>query len=205
VLLAKTEFTRAEWMQYMKAEGLPYPEGEGANGFHPVVNVSWEEVTTFCNWFSEATGRRWRLPTSAEWSIAVGEQKSEFPWEGAWPPPWDRGNYSVDPQGKQDRSEVGADGFRGTAAVGRFPANSLGFYDLGGNVWEFVSDESRRRGERIVRGASWGDHQLDSLRSRYLGSCSVTQRSESLGFRVAVESSAPAKGPASPEGGQPAK
>ena len=188
ILLAKTEFTRAEWMQYMKAEGLPYPEGEGANGFHPVVNVSWEEVTTFCHWFSEATGRRWRLPTSAEWSIAVGEQKSDFPWEGAWPPPWDRGNYAVDPQGKQDRSGAGADGFNGTSAVGRFSANSLGFYDLGGNVWEFVSDEFQRQENCIIRGASWSDYQMEILRSKYQGSRSKRHRSESVGFRVAVES-----------------
>ena len=194
VLLSKTEFTRAEWMQYMKAEGLAYPEGEGAGGFHPVVNVSWEEVTTFCRWFSEATGKRWRLPTSAEWSIAVGDEKSEFPWEGSWPPGWDRGNYAVDAKGKRDEAGSGADGFNGTAAVGQFLPNSLGFYDLGGNVWEFVSDETQRPRERIIRGASWNDYQMTSLRSSYQGVFSMGSRWKTIGFRVALESSKSAQG-----------
>lgn len=188
IFLCKTEFTRAEWQLYMKAEGLPYPEGDGPEGFHPVTEVTWADASAFCAWFSQATGRKWRLPTWEEWSVAVGEQTWEFPWEGAWPPPWDRGNYSVDAKGLPDKATMtGADGFAGTSPVGSFKPNTLGFYDLGGNVWEFVEDVGVNPGERLVRGASWGATSIESIRSKGRRSIGEIVRDDSVGFRIALD------------------
>ena len=76
---------------------------------HPVVQVSWEDAVAFCTWLSKKEGRTYRLPTDAEWSVAVGlgvEKGSTphekalkvagYPWGDAWPPPRGAGNYSPD-------------------------------------------------------------------------------------------------------------
>lgn len=204
ILLSKTEFTRAEWQLYMRAEGLPYPEGDGPSGFHPVASVSWADVTAFCAWFSQVTGRHWRLPTAEEWGMAAGKQKSEFPWEGPWPPAWDRGNYALDPQGKPDvPKRTGADGFTGTAPVGSFKPNSLGFYDLGGNVWEFLTDSAAKLGERLTSGASWGTTMREMIRSAAHRPVPETLLDDSVGFRIALdvseEGDASSKEPVSPQ------
>src|SRR5438105_8745998 len=103
----------------------------------------------FCKWLTDKERdenliedrQSYRLPTDREWSTAVGlanesgatpqardgKIKNEFPWGRQWPPPPNAGNYGL-PQ------------LRGTTMpVGSFKANSLGLYDLGGNVWEWCA------------------------------------------------------------------
>jgi serine/threonine protein kinase len=76
IQMCKTEFTVGEWKLYLKAEGRPDWQQPAKDYVqtdeHPVVNVSWMEVTAFCKWLSAMTGRTWRLPTNEEWQAAVG-------------------------------------------------------------------------------------------------------------------------------------
>jgi len=122
----------------------------------PVVNVSWEDAVAFCEWLSRKEGVSYRLPTDAEWSVAVGlptepgvtpKEKDEktlgYPWGSSWPPPQGCANY-------RDKSSVAFfrwdgiegydDGFVTTAPVGSFTPNQFGLYDIGGNVWEWCQD-----------------------------------------------------------------
>ena len=142
VLMSKTEMTVGEWKLFLKAEGLPewqQPNTQWTQtNEHPVVNVSWEKAKEFCAWLSAKTGKPWRLPTNSEWEASVG--KTLYPWGEYFPPKWDDGNYAIEPKGRHDGSRVGIDGIRGTAPVGSFKPNGLGFYDLGGNVWEWMWD-----------------------------------------------------------------
>jgi formylglycine-generating enzyme required for sulfatase activity len=190
ILLSKTEFTVGEWKLYLRAEGLPdwkQPSNEfEQNDEHPVVNVSWNDVKKFCEWVSKATGKEWRLPTNSEWEAAVGTSK--YPWGDYYPPNWDDGNYAVAEDGKADPAKVGVDGIKGTAPVGSFKSSVLGFYDLGGNVSEWMWDGlDEKTGKRVIRGGNW---------YRYAESCAVAARSinnpenrdYSNGFRVALSS-----------------
>jgi tetratricopeptide (TPR) repeat protein len=190
ILLSKTEFTVGEWKLYLKAEGLPdWKQPSGAfeqNDEHPVVNVSWNDAKKFCEWLSKVTGKEWRLPTNAEWEAAVGTAK--YAWGDYYPPNWDDGNYTVAEDGKDDPAYVGVDGIKGTAPVGSFKMNVLGFYDLGGNVLEWMWDGlDEKTGKRVNRGGFWGGGK---------GFCPVANRNfhspedrnPRSGFRVALSS-----------------
>jgi len=170
----------------------------------PVVNVIWEEAQAFCKWLTaqeRAAGRIgadkvYRLPTDAEWSIAVGlppesgatpqekdgKVKGVFPWGTQWPPPEGVGNY--DPA-------LGVDSYVNTSPVGSFPANRFGLYDMGGNVWEWCEDryQAHGSGSRVVRGGSWFNVGPVFLWSSRRGDELPGDRNSSFGFRCVLGSS----------------
>lgn len=147
---------------------------------HPAKNISRDEADAFCVWLTaseRAAGRiapeqRYRLPTDAEWSTAAGlkegpgtpqekdmKTKGVYPWGRHWPAPREAGNYSP---------ELNVDRYPGTAPVGSFPPNRSGLYDMGGNVWEWVSDPwDRDKKSGILRGASFHIHDPVVLLSSY--------------------------------------
>ena len=195
ILLSKTEFTVGEWKLYLKAEGYPEWQQPAEKEFvqtdeHPVVKVSWDDVMKFCEWLSKVSGKSWRLPKNEEWEAAVGKMK--YPWGDYFPPKKEDGNYSILADGKDDAAKVGADGIKGTAPVGSFKPNALGFHDLGGNVAEWMLDgfdpkdpKSRRR----LRGGSWAANAVNAQVANLGGYGTPHDRNHiSSGFRVARSS-----------------
>jgi tetratricopeptide (TPR) repeat protein len=169
VLLSKTEFTVGEWKLYLRAEGMPdwTPPSRDfrQNDEHPVVSISWNEAKAFCDWLSANTGKEWRLPTNEEWELVVGT--AAYPWGGYFPPDWDDGNYAILENGEADPKRQGVDGILGTAPVGSFKANALGFYDLGGNATEWMSDGVDERADTAVhRGSAWNGAESQSRSAR---------------------------------------
>jgi hypothetical protein len=152
----------------------------------PVVNVSWNDAKAFCAWLSRKEGKTYRLPTDAEWSVAVGLRsescssprdkdtkiKDVYPWGTQWPPPQGAGNYA-DASAKTKHSgwkviDGYDDGYSETAPVGSFKANQFGLFDLGGNVWEWCEDwYDGEQKSRVLRGASWDNRAPDALWSSY--------------------------------------
>jgi len=193
VLMSKTEFTVGEWKLYLRAEG--YVTAEGLPDWqqpskdwtqtdeHPVVMITWNKAKEFCDWLSEKTGKEWRLPTNAEWEAAVGTSK--YPWGEYVPPKWDDGNYAILEDGKDDPKRIGVDGILGTAPVGSFKPNALGFYDLGGNAQEWMWDGlDEKTGKRVLRGGYWNSFAYDA-RSANRGNHPPTAASDNSGFRLA--------------------
>lgn len=190
-----------DYQAFASATGREWPPPSfGQDPTHPAVNVSWEDAQTFCAWLTEKErkeGRlgpntRDRLPTDAEWSIAVGigpepgtspKEKdgkitNQYPWDQPWPPPRGAGNYGVSLQ---------VDDFANTSPVGSFAVNQFGLCDLGGNVWQWCEDEyAPGDGARVLRGASWViDSQLRLLSSAR-NRLPAADSNNSVGFRAVL-------------------
>jgi formylglycine-generating enzyme required for sulfatase activity len=98
---------------------------------HPVHTLSAAAADAYAAWLARRTGRRFRLPTEAEWEhAAAGPGRHEFPW-----------GDDPDPQ----RANTVELGLLGTTPVGLFPlgAAACGALDMGGNVEEYVADDYR--------------------------------------------------------------
>jgi serine/threonine protein kinase len=199
---AENPGVNAEWKD---AEG----KGEKQEQTHPVVNVSWTDAKAFCAWLTKkeraagklAATEEYRLPYDHEWSCAAGIGDREdpnaapgakdtkisgvYPWGSVWPPPFNgAGNYDAG---------LGVDGYKFTSPVGSFPANRLGLFDMGGNVWQWCEDwyDSKQLGHAL-RGASWLNDVPDSLLSSNRFSGGPTYRSNSYGFRCVLAPATPA-------------
>ena len=201
VLMGKTELTVGEWKIYLQEQALPEWKQPTKHWHqtdeHPVVNIEWGQAQRFCEWISEQTGKVWRLPSNAEWDAAVG--RAIYPWGDYYPPNWDDGNYSVLDDGKPDPRMVGKDGIHGTTPVGSFKPNQLGFYDLGGNAFEWVWDAVDEKGFHIQRGSSWIFYGEDMSRSSFQVGGAPGKKASDRGFRVVqVKQGTGEKGPAAP-------
>ena len=191
---------------------------------HPVVKVSWKDGQAFCDWLTRkerAAGKitasqRYRLPTDAEWSVAVGlgretgstpeakdmGVKDVYPWGNTWPPPKGAGNYADTAYklklGPKYKAAAGkelpvikgyTDGFAFTSPAGSFGANQFGLHDLSGNVWEWCEDwyDPAAQEYRVLRGASWDSSIRDSLLSSYrLGGTPDNRYGNIGGFRCVL-------------------
>jgi uncharacterized protein (TIGR02996 family) len=169
----------------------------------PVECVSWREASDFCrelsSWPEEArAGRRYRLPTEAEWEYAcraAGTSSAPFHlgrslcstqanFDGGFPYEAQRGPY-----------------LRRTSAAGSYPPNALGLFDLHGNIWEWCSDwyeadyytrsppadpTGPAQGEqRVLRGGAWFFRGV-MCRSARRYQCGPREAGDIFGFRVAL-------------------
>ncbi len=168
---------------------------------HPVVNVNLEEAQAFCAWLTKKelaegkikAGQKYRLPTDAEWSVAVGlgQEKGNTPKEK------DKGIKGVYPWGKELQPPEGAgnyheslkvDNYKYTSPVGSFAENQHGLHDLSGNVYEWCEDFWRPgSSKRVLRGGSWysGRHPRDLMLS-YRNFYSIGTRNTISGFRCVL-------------------
>ena len=155
----------------------------------------------------------YRLPTDHEWSCAAGIGDKEnpgppsqagkeklpgiYPWGTTWPPPARAGNLADETYHRsRDGTDTGKDnpfvagyddGFANLAPVGSFPANTLGLYDVEGNVSEWCEGWSEGTHEmRFVCGSNWRDARPDHVASAWRNRAPPGHRSFSVGFRVVL-------------------
>jgi uncharacterized protein (TIGR02996 family) len=140
----------------------------------PVDNVTWQEAVSFCRRLSsraaeKRAGREYRLPTEAEWEYACRAWLGNDPFSLGQSISARLANY--DGRHPYRGSRLGPHLDR-TSAVGSYPPNPFGLYDMHGNVWEWCSDwydeeyyahspprdpAGPEQGDlRVQRGGCWG-------------------------------------------------
>jgi toxoflavin biosynthesis protein ToxD len=134
--LARFPVTNFEYRAFLEATGsrlLPtsWQFGVYPTWFanHPVWTVPPDAADAYTIWLSELTGRRFRLPTEAEWEYAASMRDGrEFPWGERF---------------ERERANTAENGPLSTTPVGMYPLgrSAAGIDDLGGNVEEYTSDD----------------------------------------------------------------
>jgi serine/threonine protein kinase len=206
--------------QHPAEKGVPV----SATPDHPVVEVSFDDAKAFCAWLTDterASGKIgaqdvYRLPTDDEWSCAVGlvkenpaespitksrANKNIFPWGEFFNPLGGRvGNYADEEMGSKFKGAPFIkgynDGYATTAPVMTFDANTLGIYDLGGNVMEWCDthyydkvDNNHPEAYEIRRGGSWkteGSFNFEKLSSSSRNAAGPDSRETDVGFRCVL-------------------
>ncbi len=155
------EVTNRQYRKFCEATGYKYPEFWETEIFrsgpdflnHPVVGINWWDASKFAEWAGK------RLPTEAEWEYAArgGLIDKDFPNGNEW---------------TKKKPHSKAKGWVNLIhGVGEFEPNGYGLFDMGGNVWEWVSDRYAEGyyksspvknpkgppsgGDRVIRGGSW--------------------------------------------------
>ncbi|HAP66724.1 MAG TPA: DNA recombination protein RecF [Nitrospinae bacterium] len=156
---------------------------------HPVSCVSWRDAVVYIEWLSNKTGKRYRLPTEAEWEYAARSGGKVEKWAGT-------NNESE----LMDYAWYNKNSGSKTHPVGQKKSNGLGLYDMAGNVWEWCSDwfdekyysnspkdnpKGADNGIRVLRGGSWynAPHRL---RTSVRAEREPDKRADGSGFRLAA-------------------
>ncbi len=164
--IAKHEVTQAQWQKVMGTNPSKYKNC----GDCPVENISYFDALAFIQELNKQTGKRYRLPTEAEWEYAARSGQNRFLFAGS---------HDI-----QECGWTAEDGISHPQQVGTKKPNAFGLYDMSGNVREWCSDwydtryyslspesnpqnTSPSKYGRIQRGGAW------NLKSR---SCRITNR-----------------------------
>jgi formylglycine-generating enzyme required for sulfatase activity len=169
---------------------------------HPVVCVSWNDSAAFAEWLSAKTGRKYRLPSEAEWEYAARsggkqEQYAGFSDEGR---AYLYANFCDKNCVFDHKTPDQDDGNTYTAPVGSYKPNGSGLYDMTGNVWQWTNDWYGERyygrspkenpkgpdsGQyRVLRGGSWLYEPINSRATHRFWS-SPSLPCNDFGFRLA--------------------
>ncbi|GJM22792.1 MAG: hypothetical protein DHS20C15_27070 [Planctomycetota bacterium] len=112
--------------------------GFGRNGY-PVISVSHQGAEAFCTWLSELSGKRYRLPTEAEWDALAAVSGPEW-------------LASERRRALREHAHLAPAARARTHPVGTLPADANGLHDLFGNVAEWCSDAD---GKPVLKGGSF--------------------------------------------------
>ena len=192
--MAETEVTQGLWEAVMgttveQQRDKANPEwplrGVGAN--YPMYYVSWDDCQAFVEKLSGLTGKKFRLPTEAEWEFAA------------------RGGKMAKGDKYAGSKHMGLAGwyYMNSAStshpVKEKAANELGLYDMSGNVWEWCSDWYARYDralqtdpqgpatgvERVLRGGGWA-YYASRCRVSFRYKFDPEHSNSSYGFRIVM-------------------
>ena len=180
--IGKYEVTQALWKAVM---GKNPSKFKGDN--LPVEKVSWKDIQQFIKKLNSLTGKRFRLPTEAEWEYAArgGKKSNGCQYSG---------NNYIDEVAWYDKNSGNK-----SHPVGLKYPNELGLYDMSGNVWEMCQDWYGKYSASVQtnpKGAEEGEHHVyrGGSWNRYAWSCRLSYRfytssnfsSADLGLRLVL-------------------
>jgi formylglycine-generating enzyme required for sulfatase activity len=206
------EETKSHFPQWME-KGNEYNIKTGSNDYYkklgsaltddrfPVVGVSWDDAVAYHEWLSKKTGKKFRLPTEAEWEYACRAGKKT---------PFNTGANLTTDQANYDGNYPYNGNLKGkyrqkTVAVESFEPNKWGLYNMHGNVREWCGDwysgdyytECKAKGvvkdpegpklesgsSRVLRGGCW-NYDAEYCRSAFRYSVTPGSRFSFIGFRL---------------------
>ncbi|AFU97446.1 bifunctional serine/threonine-protein kinase/formylglycine-generating enzyme family protein [Simiduia agarivorans] len=194
--VSRFEITFADFDKFLSANNLGQPDDERwGRGSRPVINVSWEQARAYTQWLSESTGKKYRLPTEAEWEfLARANSEGDYWWTG------DAKKRANCRNGCQ--SDYAGLFTTKTAPVGSYNPNAFGVHDTAGNVAEWVEDcfqnhylsaprdasavKLAQCDLRSVRGGSMKDSAKD-ITVHHREGRDASKAYNDVGFRVVVE------------------
>ena len=190
--LAAFQTTNAEYARFLEDARHPFPllwdDPNFSNPKQPVAAVSWFDAVAYCEWLSARLGKKYRLPTEAEWERAArgGAEGEAFPWGNGAP---------------ETLPDYASRWKSGPEPVGLYAPNPYGLYNLGDNVHEWCADwynaayyaMSPERnpqgpptsGRRASRGGSWR-HHIKVTRTSARSSIPPEFKYADYGFRIAA-------------------
>lgn len=189
-LMADIEVPLRNWLAYKPEHYNGYIDELGkdhtrpgvdimSDPWFPAVRVSWQEAQDYCTWLSEKTGKKFRLPTEAEWEWAArGGTDTPFYWgteEDNFAPYANLADAALDKLDFQrqtlnyyQRDMRYNDGDKVLGIVGKRKANAFGLKDMIGNAAEWTqsayapypyADDGRNTPtadqEVVARGGAW--------------------------------------------------
>ena len=179
IRMAATEVTNAQYEAYDPTHARSFSSGDD----DAVTKVSWFDAAGFCRWLSGLSGRKFRLPTEAEWEYAC-RAGTRTAYNTGDDFPADQWKAQANNRYKEPVS----------LRVAQFRPNAWGLYDMHGNVEEWCLDAWEASGDfRVTRG---GSHNMEVryLRSDARAAAIPEDRSVLIGFRV-VEDLSPDRRP----------
>ena len=199
--IGRFAITFAQWDAARDAGAdLRHPNDDGwGRGDRPVINVSWDDAISYCNWLNGVLNitDEYRLPTETEWEYACRAGTTS---------PFSFGEVISTRVANYDGALTYGNSQKGqsrkrTVPVGALPANPWRLHEVHGNVWEWVADSwhddhndahpdgslaryTASNDTKTLRGGSWFDDPRD-LRSASRSGTLRDGRDNDMGFRVA--------------------
>lgn len=181
--LGKYEVTQAQWEKMIDRNPSKFKGSQ-----NPVDSVSWNDCQQFLTQLSTRTGRKFALPTEAQWEYAcrAGSKNRWF--------------FGEDPTQAKQYAWIDETAQGKTHPVGEKQPNPWGLYDMYGNLQEWCNDryqnpyptgkvtdpQGAATGEsRLLRGGAWGD-AAGSTRSAYRNCMGSTIANDGVGLRCVL-------------------
>ena len=196
--ITQTQWRKVAKLPQVKRELKLNPSHFKGDNF-PVESVSWLEAREFCDRLSAYTGKKYRLPSEAEW---------EYACRGNTGTPFAYGDTLTSELADYASTyayalETGSPYRKGTTKVGSFMPNAFGLYDVHGNVREWCDDpwhqnyqgaprnsktwnKGGNKSWRTLRGGSWAN-KSSHCRSAHRSGYPENLLNRAIGFRVAMD------------------
>ncbi len=200
--IGESEVTQGLWKKVMGKDNILLPISKIFADEYPVRSVSWSDAQLFIKKLSEQTGKKFRLPTEAEWEYAaIGGHKA---------------NQIIKKDGEDaefsgsNRRRLGAHAWYRTKEINKVKQkspNQLGLFDMSGNVMEWCEDYYDPRfyakskgktnplqsskitsnGDKVIRGGAFNSSDISFLKVTTRFHRPADTRDKGIGFRLVLE------------------